>query len=61
MGWIGPRRNRREVAGPVAGPMGPMAGRTPDLQPAVYPTFLGTAVLRKSYLHIGLKTPGKGP
>jgi len=35
MGWIGPRRNRREVAGPAAGPMGPMSGRTPDLQPAV--------------------------
>ena len=28
MGWIGPRRNRREVAGPAAGPMGPMHGRT---------------------------------
>ena len=34
MGWIGPRRNRREVAGPAAGPMGPMPDRTPNLQPA---------------------------
>ena len=35
MGRIGPRRSRREVAGPAAGPMGPMAGRPPDWQPAV--------------------------
>ena len=28
MGRIGPRRNRREVAGPAAGTMGPMPGRT---------------------------------
>ena len=34
MGRIGPRRNRRVVAGPAAGPMGPMTDRTPNLQPA---------------------------
>ncbi len=34
MGWIGPRRNRREVAGPAAGPMGPMPGRTRELAAA---------------------------
>jgi len=34
MGWIGPRRRRREVAGPAAGPMGPTADRPPHLQPA---------------------------
>jgi len=28
MGRIGPRKNRREVAGLAAGPMGPMPGRT---------------------------------
>ncbi len=33
MGRIGPRRNRRVVAGPAAGPMGPMADRTRNLQP----------------------------
>ena len=69
MGWIGPRKNRRAVAGLAAGPallapnltligamlnrsaramsqksgagaMGPMAGRTPNWQPAVS-YFLG--------------------
>ena len=30
MGRIEPRRNRREVAGPAAGPMGPVPGRTRD-------------------------------
>ena len=34
MGRIGPRRNRREVAGPAAGPIRPMADRTLNLQPA---------------------------
>ena len=34
MGWIGPEGNRRVVAGPRR-PMGPMPGRTPNLQPAV--------------------------
>jgi len=40
MGRIGPRRNRREVAGPAAGPMGPMADRTQNLQPAAIFHFL---------------------
>jgi hypothetical protein len=40
MGWIGPRRNRREVAGPAAGPMGPMSGRTPNRQLAAFQFFL---------------------
>ena len=35
MGRGGPRRNRREVAGPAAGPRRPMAGRPPNRQPAV--------------------------
>jgi len=34
MGRIGPRRNRREVAGPAAGPMGPMSDRPPNWQSA---------------------------
>jgi len=37
MGWIGPRRNRREVAGPAAGPMGPMPGRTRELAGPPFP------------------------
>ena len=35
---IGPRRNRCEVAGPAAGPIGHMPGRTPNPQPPVFPT-----------------------
>ena len=39
MGRIGPRKNRREVAGLAAGPMGPMTDRTPDMQPAAISTL----------------------
>ena len=34
MGRIGPRRNRREVAGPAAGPSRPMAWQDPELAAA---------------------------
>ena len=60
MGWIGPRRNRREVAGPAAGPMGTMAGRTPYLQPAAPPIFLETAVRLKSYKGIDILPADRG-
>ena len=50
MGRIGPRRNRREGVGPAAGPMGPMADRTPNLQPAAIFLHAGLFAGKQSHL-----------